>query len=33
MRARKFGRIVNITSAQVLMPQADMGLSVSARAA
>jgi hypothetical protein len=27
-----FGRIVNITSAQVLMPQADMGLSVSARA-
>ena len=32
MRARKFGRIVNITSAQVLMPQADMGLSVSARA-
>jgi 3-oxoacyl-[acyl-carrier protein] reductase len=32
MRARKFGRIVNITSAQVLMPQVDMGLSVSARA-
>ncbi|WP_333837255.1 SDR family oxidoreductase [Novosphingobium sp.] len=32
MRARKFGRIVNITSAQVRMPTANMGLSVSARA-
>ncbi len=32
MRARKFGRIVNITSAQVLMPAPEMGLSVSARA-
>ncbi|WP_297081238.1 SDR family oxidoreductase [uncultured Demequina sp.] len=33
MRARKFGRIVNITSAMVKSPAADMGLSTSARAA
>jgi 3-oxoacyl-[acyl-carrier protein] reductase len=33
MRARKFGRIVNITSAMVKSPAYDMGLSTSARAA
>lgn len=33
MRARRFGRIVNITSAMVKSPAADMGLSTSARAA
>jgi len=33
MRARKFGRIVNITSAMVKSPHYDMGLSTSARAA
>ncbi|MDN4482982.1 SDR family oxidoreductase [Demequina lignilytica] len=33
MRARRFGRIVNITSAMVKSPAADMGLSASARAA
>jgi 3-oxoacyl-[acyl-carrier protein] reductase len=32
MRERRFGRIVNITSAQVKAPSVDMGLSVSARA-
>ncbi|MBB3955798.1 SDR family oxidoreductase [Novosphingobium sediminicola] len=32
MRARGFGRIVNITSAQVKSPTVDMGLSVAARA-
>jgi 3-oxoacyl-[acyl-carrier protein] reductase len=32
MRARKFGRIVNITSARVKTPTARMGLSASARA-
>lgn len=33
MRARGFGRVVNITSAMVKSPAADMGLSASARAA
>jgi 3-oxoacyl-[acyl-carrier protein] reductase len=33
MRARRFGRVVNITSAMVKSPAADMGLSTSARAA
>jgi 3-oxoacyl-[acyl-carrier protein] reductase len=33
MRARRFGRIVNITSAMVKSPAYDMGLSTSARAA
>jgi 3-oxoacyl-[acyl-carrier protein] reductase len=33
MRARGFGRVVNITSAMVKSPAADMGLSTSARAA
>lgn len=33
MRERAFGRIVNITSAMVKSPAADMGLSASARAA
>lgn len=33
MRARGFGRIVNITSAMVKSPMPDMGLSTSARAA
>ncbi|TIC79301.1 SDR family oxidoreductase [Nocardioides sp. GY 10127] len=33
MRERRFGRIVNITSAMVKSPAADMGLSTSARAA
>jgi len=33
MRARKFGRIINITSAMVKSPHYDMGLSTSARAA
>lgn len=33
MRQRRFGRIVNITSAMVKAPAADMGLSASARAA
>ena len=33
MRARKFGRIVNITSAMVKSPHYDMGLSTSARTA
>ncbi|MGC3992820.1 MAG: SDR family oxidoreductase [Propionicimonas sp.] len=33
MRARKFGRIVNITSAMVKSPAYEMGLSTSARAA
>ncbi|MDN4476323.1 SDR family oxidoreductase [Demequina sp. SYSU T00192] len=33
MRARRFGRIVHITSAMVKSPAADMGLSASARAA
>lgn len=33
MRARHFGRIVNITSAMVKSPKYDMGLSTSARAA
>ena len=33
MRERQFGRIVNITSAMVKAPAADMGLSTSARAA
>ena len=33
MRARKFGRVVNITSAMVKSPAYDMGLSTSARAA
>lgn len=33
MRARKFGRIVNITSARVKTPTARMGLSTSARTA
>lgn len=33
MRARKFGRIVNVTSAMVKSPHYDMGLSTSARAA
>lgn len=33
MRSRKFGRIVNITSAMVKGPAYDMGLSTSARAA
>ncbi|MBI1238576.1 MAG: SDR family oxidoreductase [Alphaproteobacteria bacterium] len=33
MRARKFGRIVNITSAMVKTPLAPMGLSTAARAA
>lgn len=33
MRAAGFGRIVNITSAMVKSPKADMGLSTSARAA
>lgn len=33
MRARRFGRIVNITSAMVKSPHYDMGLSTSARAA
>ena len=33
MRARQFGRIVNITSAMVKSPHYDMGLSTSARAA
>jgi 3-oxoacyl-[acyl-carrier protein] reductase len=33
MRARKFGRIVNITSAMVKTPMAPMGLSVAARTA
>ncbi|WP_432537865.1 SDR family oxidoreductase [Kineococcus arenarius] len=33
MRARRFGRIVNITSAMVKSPAPDMGLSTSARAA
>jgi 3-oxoacyl-[acyl-carrier protein] reductase len=32
MRARKFGRIVNITSAMVKTPHAAMGLSTAARA-
>lgn len=32
MRARRFGRVVNITSAQVKAPTVDMGLSVAARA-
>ena len=32
MRARRFGRIVNITSAMVKTPQAAMGLSTAARA-
>lgn len=32
MRTRRFGRIVNITSAQVKMPTPEMGLSISARA-
>ena len=32
MRARKFGRIVNITSAMVKSPHAEMGLSTAARA-
>ena len=33
MRARQFGRIVNITSAMVKSPHAEMGLSTAARAA
>jgi 3-oxoacyl-[acyl-carrier protein] reductase len=33
MKARRFGRIVNITSAMVKSPHYDMGLSTSARAA
>lgn len=33
MRARKFGRIINITSAMVKTPHATMGLSTSARTA
>lgn len=33
MRRRKFGRIINITSAMVTSPAYDMGLSTSARAA
>ncbi|WP_084099533.1 SDR family oxidoreductase [Demequina sp. NBRC 110051] len=33
MRERRWGRIVNITSAMVMSPAADMGLSASARAA
>lgn len=33
MRARRFGRVVNITSAMVKSPAYDMGLSTSARAA
>jgi 3-oxoacyl-[acyl-carrier protein] reductase len=33
MQARRFGRIVNITSAMVKSPHYDMGLSTSARAA
>ena len=33
MRARKFGRIVNITSAMVKSPRGPMGLSTAARAA
>ena len=33
MRARKFGRIVNITSAMVKSPHAEMGLSAAARTA
>lgn len=33
MRERRFGRVVNITSAMVKSPAADMGLSASARAA
>jgi len=33
MRERRFGRIVNITSAMVKAPKSDMGLSTSARAA
>ena len=33
MRARRFGRVVNITSAMVTSPAADMGLSASARTA
>ena len=33
MRARKFGRIVNITSAMVKSPHPNMGLSTSARSA
>jgi 3-oxoacyl-[acyl-carrier protein] reductase len=33
MRARRFGRVVNITSAMVKTPHAAMGLSTAARAA
>jgi hypothetical protein len=33
MRARKFGRIVNITSAMVKSPRSQMGLSTSCRTA